>query len=94
MEIVYSQHIENRLKMRGIEYELPKKIFEEAGERYFDRETGYLIAVMSIDLYNKSRDIMVAYTLEEECAKLLTIHPLKEGQKENRISTGRWRKVK
>jgi len=29
----------------------------------------------------------------EDYAKLLTIHPLKEGQKENRINSGRWRKI-
>jgi hypothetical protein len=25
--------------------------------------------------------------------KLLTIHPLKEGQKEKRVQSGRWRKI-
>jgi len=25
--------------------------------------------------------------------RLLTIHPLKEGQKENRIQSGRWRRI-
>jgi hypothetical protein len=72
---------------------LPKRIFEEAEERYYDRETGYLIAVMKVVLYDKSREVMVAHTIEENCAKLLTIHPLKEGQKDNRINSGRWRKI-
>jgi hypothetical protein len=93
MQIKYSDHIKNRLDLRRIEYDLPKRVFEEAKERYFDRETGHLIAVMKIDLYNKNREVMVAYVIEEDCAKLLTMHPLREGQKQNRINTGRWRKI-
>ncbi|MBE7443730.1 MAG: hypothetical protein HS132_00025 [Planctomycetia bacterium] len=55
-------------------------------------ETGHLIALMKIKLYNKKREVMVAYLKEGENIKLLTIHPLKEGQKENRINSGRWRR--
>jgi hypothetical protein len=93
MQIKYSQHIKNRLHLRKIEYDLPKRIFEESDERYFDEETGYLIATMMVKLYNNAREVMVAYVIEEDCAKLLTVHPLKEGQKENRVKTGRWRKI-
>ena len=93
MRIKYTKHIENRLQLRNIEYDLPKSIFEQSSERYFDSETGHLIAIMQVELYNKSREVMVAYVMEEDYAKLLTIHPLKEGQKENRINSGRWRKI-
>jgi hypothetical protein len=93
MKIEYSEHIKNRLKLRRIEYELPKKVFEQAEGRYYDRETGHLIAVMNVDLYDKNREVMVAYIIQEDCVKLLTIHPLKEDQKENRINAGRWRKI-
>jgi len=93
MQIKYSKHIINRLYMRKIEYDLPKRIFEESNERYFDAETGHLIATMKIELYSKDKEVMVAYVIEGDCAKLLTIHPLKEGQKENRIKAGRWRKI-
>ena len=93
MKIKYSEHIKKRLELRRIEHELPKNVFEQAKERSYDKETGHLIAVMNVDLYSKNRDIMVAYIIQEDCAKLLTIHPLKEGQKENRINTGRWREI-
>jgi hypothetical protein len=36
---------------------------------------------------------MVAYIVDNDIIKLLTIHPLKGGQKENRIKSGRWRKI-
>jgi hypothetical protein len=44
-------------------------------------------------LYGKERDVMIAYVYEEDFVKLLTIHPLKEGQKENRVRSGRWRRL-
>ncbi len=93
MKLKYSQHLENRLKLRKIEYDLPRKIFEQSVERYFDEETRYYVAIMEINIYNKHRNVMVAYDFEEDYVKLLTIHPLKEGQKENRVKTGRWRKI-
>ena len=93
MKIEYSEHIKNRLELRRIEHELPKNVFEQAEKRYYDKETGHLIAVMNVDLYDKNRDVMVAYIIQEDCVKLLTIHPLKEGQKENRINAGRWREI-
>ncbi len=93
MEVKYSEHIKNRLSVRKIEYDLPQKIFEQSEERYFDKETGHLVATMKVEIYSKIREVMIAYVIEENYTKLLTIHPLKEGQKENRAKTGRWRKI-
>jgi hypothetical protein len=93
MKVEYSKHIKSRLKLRGIGDDLPKKIFEEAIERYLDIETAHRVAVMSVPLYGRSREVMVAYVIDENCATLLTVHPLKDGQKENRIRSGRWREL-
>ena len=93
MKVVYTGHLENRLMMRGIEHDLPRRILEESREKYFDWETGHFIAVNKVRLYAKMREVMVAYVLEGDTAKIVTIHPLKEKQKENRIKMGRWRKV-
>lgn len=93
MQIKYSKHLENRLQLREIEHDLPKVIAEHAEERYFDNETGHLIAIMKTELYNKIREVMVAYVMKEKCVTLLTLHPLKEGQKNNRVKSGRWRKI-
>jgi hypothetical protein len=93
MQIKYSEHIEKRLQLRGIENDLPKVIVEQAEERFFDNETGHLIAIMKTYLYNNIREVMVAYVMKKDYIKLLTIHPLKEGQKYNRLKSGRWRKI-
>jgi hypothetical protein len=93
MKVEYSGHIETRLRLRDIDHELPKQIFEEAAERYLDTETGHVVAVMSRQLYDRIREVMVAYVIEGDRVTLLTIHPLKDGQKGNRIRSGRWRKM-
>ena len=93
MAIKYSQHILNRLNLRRIEYDLPKRIYEQSHDRYYDTETGYMVAVMEAELYGKKRDVMVAYAVDGEDVRLLTIHPLKEGQKGAREQSQRWRKL-
>ena len=93
MQVKYSKHIETRIALRKINYDLPKEIYNNAGERFMDSETGHTIAVMKTIIHDKERDVMVAYRHEDVDVRLLTIHPLKEGQKENRIKSGRWRKI-
>jgi len=53
------------------------------------RGARYYVAVGRAVLYDKVRDIMIAYDIAGEDVKFLTIHPLKKGQKENRIESGR-----
>jgi hypothetical protein len=55
------------------------------------RKQTIFVAVMSKPLYDRDREVMVAYAIEEDTAILLTIHPLKDGQKDSRIRSGRWR---
>ena len=93
MQILYSDHIKNRLSLRKIPYSLPQNIYEQSDERYFDAETGHRVAIMKVRLYNKVRDVMLAYIIEGDYVKLLTIHPLGTDQKLKRIKTGRWRKI-
>lgn len=93
MKIKYSKHLETRIALRKIDYELPQRIFEKAEERFIDAETGHTIAAARVIMYDKKKDVMVAYNFEKEYVKVLTIHPLKEGQKENRIKSGRWRRL-
>lgn len=88
MKIKYSKHLEQRLSLRRIDYDLPKRIFDQSRERYIDEQTQYFIATMEIELYNKRREVMVAYEVEKNIARLLTIHPLKEGQEEKRVKSG------
>ncbi len=81
------------MALRKISHELPQQIYEEANERYYDIETRHTLATMRVVIYGQLREVMVAYDIEEQTVRLLTIHPLKEGQKENRLKSGRWRRL-
>ena len=45
------------------------------------------------EYFGKERDMMVAYDEKVGEIEIITIHPLEKEQKENRIKSGRWRKV-
>jgi len=82
------------LSLRGISNDLPYQVYAQSDERYYDIETGHTVATMGTVIYGKMREVMIAYDIEEQMVTLLTIHPLKEGQKENRVKSGRWRRLK
>ena len=93
MEIRYSNHLLIRIKMRGIPYDLPCVIYQRAPQRFHDTESGVDIAVARDKYAGKMRLMAVAYRLHPSYISLITIHPLKPHQLENRISSGRWKEL-
>jgi hypothetical protein len=93
MEIIYTPHLKFRLKIRNIPSHLPKKIFKEAKEHYYDNSTHHYVAVHKIRFINKPREVAVTYDKRGEIIEIITIHPLKIYQKIARINSGRWRKI-
>lgn len=91
-KIIYSNHLKNRLLLRKIDERIPKMIFENPDERYFDTETNNFIAIRKSDYFGKSRDIMIVYKEQNDAIIIITIHPLKQDQKMRRIESGRWKK--
>ena len=45
MELRYTEHLKLRMKLRDIPYAMPKEVYEEAEERYYDTSTSYYIAM-------------------------------------------------
>lgn len=93
MRIVYSEHLKRRLDIRRIPIELPEIIFNEYDEKYFDYETGNFVLIKKVEFLQKPRDMMIVYEEEHDKVEIITIHPLKRFQKENRIKTGRWKRI-
>ena len=52
-KVVYTEHLRLRMKLRGIPKALPKQIWLEAEERYYDRATQHSIAVMDCEMKNR-----------------------------------------
>jgi len=92
-KILYSSHLILRLKLREISHSLPKKIYQNSKEHYFDRETGKKIAIGKAKYKSKLREMAVVYEEINDQINLITIHPLKKCQKISRIRSGRWQKL-
>lgn len=93
MEIRYSRHLEVRLEMRGIPYELPRIVFQNASRRFYDAHSNLNSAILRVEYFGKKRDIAVAYRVCATYVLLVTIHPLKANQSENRLRSGRWKEI-
>jgi len=91
-EIVYTDHLEFRLKQRNIPHELPKVVLQNAKEYYFDKMTGYYVAIANVDYKGRRKEFIVVFEIEDKIV-LITIHPIRNEQKVNRIKSGRWIRV-
>lgn len=90
MKIIYSKHFLERKNLRGIPDGLAETVYWEADGCYKDLQTGTFIAVKRLNFQGKVRDVALTYTRAGDKVILVTLHPLKEGQKENRVKSGRW----
>jgi hypothetical protein len=61
------------------------EIYEDAKERFSDRETGYTVAVKQVKVYGHQREVMIAYKEQGKTVVIVTVYPIKKSRKENRI---------
>jgi hypothetical protein len=88
--IQYADHLRLRLALRQVPEQLPRRIYQRAKERFFDTVTHHRIAVARARYAGKIREMVVSFEDDGETVTLITIHPLKEQQKTNRINARRW----
>lgn len=94
MVVEYSNHLKLRLRIRKLPDALPKIVFEFAPSRYHDRVTGVDVAVMKLTVNGRVRTMAVSFVLRRGRALLITVHPLKANQLQNRIHSGRWQSIR
>lgn len=92
MKIIYTAHLEFRLKVRNIPHDLPRKVFERAREHYYDNLTKHYVAIHQVEFGGKIRDVALTYDTKNDLVEIITIHPIKPYQKLSRINSGRWKK--
>ena len=90
MKYFYTDHLLFRMGLRDIPEEFPREIYQHADERYRDMRTGRKIAVKRVEFQGRVREMAVVYEEEANDVRLVTIYPLKQGQKDQRIINGRW----
>lgn len=90
MSVRLSRHLKERMILRDIPDELPETVYWKADNHYTDIQTGTMIAVKRVMFRNMEREMALSYTKSKEDVLLITLHPLKQGQRERRVQSGRW----
>lgn len=88
--VVYTQHLELRLRVRGIPRDFPRRMLEKPDQTFVDRVEGNLIAVRRLDYNGKERNMMIAYKQKANSIAIITIHPIRDEQIIRRTISGRW----
>ena len=87
-EVRYTDHLKRRIILRGYDDSLPQQIFEQSIELYIDTQTSNHIAVVEIMIRGEMRLMTISY--DEFPTRIVTIHPIKRNQINNRIKLRRW----
>jgi len=90
--VQYSRHLSIRLNLRRMPSNLPRTIYLRSRRKYFDTATNTFVALLRTKLYGKTRDVMIVYREQNDVALIITVHPLKHNQLNNRLQSGRWKK--
>lgn len=91
--IQYTDHLKLRIKLRNIPNSLPRKIYLDADEKFYDQSTHHYVAIKAVKFLGKLREMIVSYDESEDIVEIITIHPIKKYQKVQRIKSGRWEKI-
>ncbi|MDJ0898860.1 MAG: hypothetical protein QNJ55_08605 [Xenococcus sp. MO_188.B8] len=84
--IVWSDYLKYRAKLRGFKLAKIEEILKYSGERYYDTETGRLIAVGKYD----NRLVVIPYEESSNLITPVTIHATTRQQIRFRLKTGRY----
>ena len=86
VEIIWTDYMEYRARLRGFDLAKIEHIVRYSGERYFDTVTGRLIAVGRID------DLLVIIPCDTDQGSItpVTIHATTRQQINFRLKTGRF----
>ena len=90
MRIRYSQHFAERQRLRDMPDGLAEAILRDADGHYRNGISGWYVAIKRMAFQGKERDVALTYTVDRDEIVFITIHPLKAGQKDQRINSGRW----
>ncbi|MBL7150609.1 hypothetical protein ISS86_01620 [Candidatus Microgenomates bacterium] len=93
MAIIYSEHLKNRIKQRGFPDHYPKEIYDEPKFKFRDILENNFIAIKKMLYGGKMKEIMICYTKKGQDVKIISIHPIRNNQIQNRIKNKRWIKI-
>ncbi len=89
-EIRYFDHYEESRISHLVPEGVGEVVLQTPDARYYDQLRRRFVAVRRMYVLGAERDIAVAYEIDGNITWLVTVFPLKEGQQQNRIQSGRW----
>lgn len=89
-EIVLTDHLKMRLKVREIPGSYPEAIYGNPEQKYYDTLERTFIFTKKLKYNNKIRNMMIACEDKADKVKIITIHPISDEGIINRIMRGRW----
>lgn len=84
--IIWSDYLQYRATLRGFDLNQIEAILRYSGERYYDVETGRLIAVGKHD----DRLVLIPYEASEDSITPVTVHATTRQQVRFRLKSGRY----
>ena len=88
--ISYLRHFIDQKAVREFPDGFAETLFQNADNYYRDLLRGRFVAVKRAYFKGRERDIALVYEIEDNSIVFVTITMLKEGQQQNRVSSGRW----
>ena len=88
--IEYTEHLRIRLRHRHTPPDIPRHIYLHSTERYYDRQEERMIAIAEVEYRGEIRPMCIAYDEFEEHVEIVTVHPIRRSQVDNRRQTRRW----
>lgn len=92
INIMYTDHLKLRLRVRKIPFRFPKIIYEEPDQTFFDNVERTYVAIKKLRYGTTFKNFMIAYERHNENIYIITIHPITEEKIINRVLSGRWSK--
>lgn len=89
-EIRYITHYAERVGERPYLESFAETVLQDADAYYYDTLRHRFVAVKRIYVLGAERDVALAYEIEDNATRMVTIHLIKEGQQQNRTQSGRW----
>ena len=90
VEVIYTEHLQFRLKLRKIPNDFPQKIFQEPEQQFYDTIEDTFIAIKKLYYNGKPRNMMIAYEKKKIIIQIITIHPITDEKIINRVINNRW----
>lgn len=90
MKLFLTDHLKERLILRGISETIVYKIFEKSEEFYWDNLRKRHVVVSRTRFKGKMRKMLAAYDRMEDIVKVVTTHPITDTEIKNRLISGRW----